>query len=388
MKKNEVIKINHFLFFIWICFFIIPNLSVKYFKFFYLISQEILIISDLGIIKYEPSDNSYTIILQYNLIFSEAELDFISFEQSPSEEGGYIFCRLKNNIFIFDENLDFLEKLEVNEINNYYCIMNIYTSSEGKLSLSISYINDIQNLRLLMFQININDENNRVVSINNVAQEVINQETNTLEKALDKKISCELILKSQFSNKLLTCFAIEEKSFSIIASIFNPENNLEFLSFSQNSLKIDIFSSLNSVISSNKKIILICYIDSTSFLKCLTYNSDKNIFNSLIKIQRICNKNSFYMGVNYINEKQEYIVFCYYITLMNLIRLDTNYKPKVVENNVQCYSLTDTYGGELYTYYSFHIIYNKNDKEYYLLKTGHKDNDDIFFLVTISNRCS
>ena len=266
--------------------------------------------------------------------------------------------------------------------------MNIYTSSEGKLSLSISYINDIQNLRLLMFQININDENNRVVSINNVAQEVINQETNTLEKALDKKISCELILKSQFSNKLLTCFAIEEKSFSIIASIFNPENNLEFLSFSQNSLKIDIFSSLNSVISSNKKIILICYIDSTSFLKCLTYNSEKNIFNSLIKIQRICNKNSFYMGVNYINEKQEYIVFCYYITLMNLIRLDTNYKPKVVENNVQCYSLTDTYGGELYTYYSFHIIYNKNDKEYYLLKTGHKDNDDIFFLVTISNRCS
>ena len=389
MSIKEIIKINIYLFIFVICLLKIQCETIKYFKSFYLLSQEILLITDIGFLKYQPTDNSFIVKLQYNVIFSESELDYISFIQAPLDEGGYVFCRIKQYIFIFDENLNFDKSFELNEIGNSYCVMNTYTTSQGSLSLIISYItNSVENLRILMYQININDENNLVVPINNITQGVMSYETNSLQRALPKKISCEMISKSNYSNKLLSCFAIEYNSFSIVASVFDPENNLEFLFFSQNSKTIEINSHLNTVISSNNKKVLICYIDNCYYLKCLIYNSETNKFKGLVNTKMICDRNSFYMGVNYINEKEEYMLFCLYIITMNLLKLDTNYKPKEIkENNVACYSLIGITDDNNNIYYSSYIIYNKNDQKYYLLKTGRVENDDTFILMDLSENC-
>ena len=176
MKKNaksEIIKINLDLFIILICLLIIPCQTIKYFKSFYLLSQEILLISDFGFLKYNQIDNSYAVKMQFNAIFSESELEFISFTQSSADEGSYVFCRIRSNIFIFDQNLNHLRSFEILEISNSFCVMKAYKTSEGKLSLIISYINEIQKLRLLMYQINLNDQNNVAVHINNITQEVM-----------------------------------------------------------------------------------------------------------------------------------------------------------------------------------------------------------------------
>ena len=376
MKKNaksEIIKINLDLFIILICLLIIPCQTIKYFKSFYLLSQEILLISDFGFLKYNQIDNSYEVKMQFNAIFSESELEFISFTQSSADEGSYVFCRIRSNIFIFDQNLNHLRSFEILEISNSFCVMNAYKTSEGKLSLIISYINEIQKLRLLMYQINLNDQNNVAVHINNITQEVMDYQTNTTQKTLPKKISCELILKSNYANKLLSCFAIEHSSFSIVSSIFNTEN-LEFLFFSKNSKHLDISSNINTAISPNKKRILICYVDTSYYLQCLIYNSESNEFKGLIDTKMICTRDSFYMGVNYINEKEEYAVFCLYLITMNLLKLDTNYKPKDFSgNNNACYSLLGLTDDNINSYYSSYIIFNNNYKKYYLLKTAKKE---------------
>ena len=95
------------------------------------------------------------------------------------------------------------------------------------------------------------------------------------------------------------------------------------------------------------------------------------------------------MGVNYINEKQEYIVFCLYLMSMNLLKLDTNYQAKVVnEYNDKCSSLIPLADDQILNFYSASIIYNKNNKNYYALKTCPVDSVDTFKLLQISDFCS
>ena len=84
--QKEKIKLNQYLLFILVCLLIIPSKCVKYFKSFLLYSEEILLISDEGIIIYYPSINNYTILQQSNLISSENDLDYVSFAQSPPQE--------------------------------------------------------------------------------------------------------------------------------------------------------------------------------------------------------------------------------------------------------------------------------------------------------------
>ena len=179
--RKQSTKINQNLLIILICLLIIPFQCIRYFKSFLLYSEEILLISDEGILKYDPSINNYSIIQESNLISSENDLDYISFTQSPAEEGGYIFCRLKNYIYMMDQNMNNLGNFEVNEINNGICVLNPYKTSDNKLALLISFINDIQNIRILMYQIDFNQGNISSILISNTTQQVIDHETSLLQ---------------------------------------------------------------------------------------------------------------------------------------------------------------------------------------------------------------
>ena len=60
-----------------------------------------------------------------------------------------------------------LGNFEVNEINNGICVLNPYKTSDNKLALLISFINDIQNIRILMYQIDFNQGNISSILISN-----------------------------------------------------------------------------------------------------------------------------------------------------------------------------------------------------------------------------
>ena len=389
--KNEEIKI--YVFFILIFLLITPSQTFKYYKSFTLLSKKILLITNEGIIKYDPLTKEKDIIQSSNLITSSDDLELISFVQSPSDEGGYIFCRLKNKIFIFDENLiNYSINFEVNEISNFYTVINPYKTSEGKLALIISFINSDKYIRVLIYQININDETNPGNLIKQTTKKVLNPENNNLHKAISKGITCQLISSSDYTNKLLECFTIEMESFSIVGVIFNPENDNDslFLKYSQNAKKTGGSEIINSAISLNKDKILICFLDYQGLIYCLLYICKSNLFNEIIKINIKCSANEHNMGVKYNNEKQEYIIFCSSISNMYLIKFDQNIKIKDInENNEKCYTLINAASDYYYTIYSLDIAYIQDEGKYYLLKSYSNNNaEEDFNLLNIPETCN
>ena len=239
MNKNRKNEIQSKIYFFLTLFFllIIHTESFTYFKAFNLLSENILLITDEGIIKYDSSTRNQTLVQSSDLISSINDLEKISFVQSPSDEGGYIFCRLKSYIYIFDENLNNNNKnFEVSQISDYPCSLNYYKTSEGKITLIIISIIQ-QKLKILMYEIKINKEENFEVLFNEITYTHLNPENNNIISLNPLAITCELIASKEYTNKLLACFFLETPSYNIVGSIFNPEN-LNFLYLTNNSKKL------------------------------------------------------------------------------------------------------------------------------------------------------
>ena len=210
-KSDEKTIIKIFLFFIIFYLLIIHIKSFQYFKSFTLFSNDIALITEEGIIKYDQITKNKTLIIPVNLITSNDAKKCISFSQLPSDDGGYIFIRLKNFIYLFDQSLNYYNKIfEVSEITDSYCALNAYKTLDGKILLIISYITGQQKLKLLMYEININSEFELESLVNQTECLALNQDRQ-LKNILNNAISCELMHSSNYSNKILTCFVVESK---------------------------------------------------------------------------------------------------------------------------------------------------------------------------------
>ena len=163
IRKNQF---NKLILFMIICSLIIPSISFKYFKAHTLLSNNILLITNEGIIEYDPqSATSKTIMNNSSLIPSDTDQEYISFAQFPSEEGGYIFCRLKEYIYIFDESLDTCYGSFLIETNNIYCVLNPYRTLDGTNTIIVTYINNDQKLKTTIYKIDLNNNDQLASSI-------------------------------------------------------------------------------------------------------------------------------------------------------------------------------------------------------------------------------
>ena len=382
-------KLNKYLFFILI-FLLNLFQSFKYFRAYTLFSKDILLITDEGIIKYISTNKEQIKVKESNLISSENYLDYISFSQLSLVEGGYIFARLNNHIFIFDESLtNVLQDLTVDEILNSFCVLNPYKSKDGNLRLIISYVNGAQHIRIIIYQINLNDGANPGILINEITQDVINYETNTLQKVVAKGIACQFISLNEYENDLLVCFTVESQSFWLVASIFNIEDGLSFLYFSSNSIKTNGTSIIDSVISPNKDKNFICFIDYKAMMNCITYDSKINKFNDLIKLNIKCNVNLYNIYVQYISEEQEYMVYCLDYYDIKFIKFNQDNKIKEIDiDNSKCYILFNILTNYNYNIYSSNLLYFQNDGKYYLMKSINNNNKEEYELLNIPENCN
>ena len=154
--KIEQNSSKTYLYFIIIYLFIIEIKSFQNFNAFNLLSNDILLITDVGIIKYDTSTDTQTTIKSSTLIASQEDQNYISVSEFTEDEGGYIICRLKSIIFVFNNNLNNeFGNFEVSELSSVYCDMKSYKTLDGKITIIISYINNECKMRLLMYQINI-----------------------------------------------------------------------------------------------------------------------------------------------------------------------------------------------------------------------------------------
>ena len=394
MKYKIIIENNNFksyLYYIIIFLLIINIKSFQNFKAFNLISNDIVLITDQGIIKYDTSSNTQTTIKESTIISSLNDQDYISFTQFPENEGGYAICRLKNTIFVYNNNLDNLYgSFEISEIQNFYCDMNPYKTLDGRITIIISYINGDQKLRILMFKINKGQTDNFGELIHEVTRQVKNKDGLEMN-ALNKAISCELMVKSNYNNKLLTCFAAEQQYYSVIASIFNPENSLSFLNFSENLIETSGTSIIKSAISPNKKNSFICLIDNNGYLNCFVYNSETNKLSEKIKFFDGCQQYSHNTDVRYISETNEYSANCFTSdTQMKFIKFNENLNIKDTnQENTKCYHHFPVSNEQCYSVYYSYLLYVKSDSKYYMLRNcDMNSNNYVLNLLIISETCN
>ena len=123
-------------------FLLIANIrTFSNFKPFNLLSGYSVLITDEGIIKYNPSINYHQKVVSSYVISSQNDQNYISFAQFSLIDGGYVICRLNQYIYILDKDLNSHVYFEISEIKDSYCVINPYKTIQGDISIIISYIN-------------------------------------------------------------------------------------------------------------------------------------------------------------------------------------------------------------------------------------------------------
>lgn len=228
--------------------------SFQKFKAFNLLSNDIIIISDEGIIKYDLQLGTQTLIIPNNITFY---FDQISFAQFPEDEGGYIICRIDSTIFLLSSDTSSIygsmtipgfETLKVNIVP--------YTSKEGKPCLIFSYVTYSLQISIAIYEIYFSpfkDSPKR-----NHFCEYLQYSNGTTIYLSNGYHSCD-IMNSENNEKILICFFVNDKK-SVEVAAFDQENDLSLLYLSSNEI-VSGMVTLSGIISINKDKYLICYID-------------------------------------------------------------------------------------------------------------------------------
>ena len=385
LKEKKYSNIN-IIFIIIICILFININSIHdFFKAIDLLpGNNILFVTNNAIKIYNISTQTETLIKETDFSIPSDNLKLVSLTQFPLEKGGYIICRLNTDLYIFNKDVTFIRKDEISEIANADCIVKPYKTLSGETRIIFAYADISSNdLTISMYKINIEQTNDPPTLLKTIIKNPLNRNKQPIS-ACNKKLSCELITVSNYTNELLVCFAVDQQNALISAITFYPENNLSFLYYSNNFKETGIIINIYSDLSPNNKIILICFLNNMFSLGCLLYDSENNIFYDIANNLFTCNLNR--MGIKCINEIQECGVYCQKTSqTFSLLQYDKNFNIKEENiNNNKCYSTFTIAGQNCYSIYTAYLFYSNNDNKLIVLNNC----DEGLRVKDISETCS
>ena len=362
-------------FFLHIYFIVlIPTIkTIIYLSAFNLISDDILLITDDGIIIYNTNSKNQNLIKSFNYTVDSNLKSLMNFAQYPSTEEGYIFCRVDTHFYIIS-NIDnsLIEAMTIDEIKDIMISITPYKSKDNQFYCIINYINDEDKLVLKSFKINY--DSNYFIDL--VIDEIYEYYEDNTKIILVGGISCELIYSTNFDNNLLICFSENKNSHSIVAIAFEPENNMNLLYSSIDTSQYNDGYYIKSI--TNKNICLICYNTYMYPFACLIYNFKKKIWSNTVNFCENYEGNLNNFRLYYINDIDEYLII-FHSNLMEYkaILLDSQFKVKINNDEEKKYL---TYNFEnLISYNKFEsvvsssMIFSKN-KFYLFLAVKTDDN--------------
>ena len=360
-------------------FLILNTNSFKYFKAFNLLSNNIILITDEGIFRYDKESDEANLIESFALIDSQIDQEYISFAQFPLDKGGYVICRVKQNIYVFSDDLNSkYGNFQIEELSDVYSVIVPYVANDGRKVILFTFIkDDLLNLIIYLLKY----ENNGYSFLQLFThQQYTKKEDNSSDKVLYTGISCHKTYSSIYGS-LLTCFVLTQQEISFQAINFYNESPYNVY-FSNNMIKIDGTSIINCVVSPDKSKCLCGYIDFSSYYNFLIYDIEKNSFSIICKLMVGCGSYKFYSGIKYIKEKNEYIGYCFSLNeKLNMIKFDENFNIKDIDdNNNKSYINFENYNILIY---SSSLIYDNNNEIYSLVYSCNKDNKDTFNYVEI-----
>ena len=246
-----------------------PIISIKFFKAFTLLSKDILIIGDEGLYKYEIENQKQNIICYIE--FPIMSSDYMSFAQFPSNEGGYILCRINNLLLILSEKSDIvLGDIYIDDIEGEKISIIPYTTKDNKKTFFLCFVNSFYKIVILMYELNLESFSDSKLLFR--IEQDVEYEDGTIDYLTGNPITCELMLSENKEN-ILVCFVIT--SLSVNVGAFDPENNSTLLYFFKNEVVTAGVSLFSSGTSLNKDKCLVCFIDTTNKFYCLIYYSEK-----------------------------------------------------------------------------------------------------------------
>lgn len=370
-----------FLFFFVFCFIIPKIKTFHYFTAYNLLSGDILLITDEGIIKFDQDTQNQTLINEIDNFTDYEDLKYISFLQSPAELGNYLFCRIKQYIYIISSNsYNLINIITQNEILNYEASIIFYRNKELNNLLIVSYI-DIETQINIIIYTNFDNDN---INTFNVTKR-IGYENDTS----DYTISCQLMYSPLYSNDLLICF-IGNDSNLLSGLVFDPENNFSFLFTVTNNVESNGIFALKTIVSPDKTNCLICYENKPVFagytFDCIRFNFIYKIWSDTYQFVGYSSGVQYSFDIYYINNNNEYFIYLP-VTMKryNIYKLDNEFNIKNSNNGKKCFLILTYDDGEIF--YNFVILYNKN--KYIKLNSYEHSNNIYYFEITeIPNNCT
>ena len=361
-----------------------PIKNIKYFKAFTILTKDIIIISDEGLFKYQIENKNTTKISDIEYIASIMNVEYISFAQFPSNEGGYILCRINNYILILSEDCEeIIGEIVIDDIKEGKLSIIPYTTKDNKKTFILCFVNSTFKIKILMYEINFESIADSKL-LYDVEQDV-EYEDETIDYLSGQPITCELMLSENKEN-IIVCFVITAMSYLVNAVAFDPENNCNLLYFFKNEVVtagVNIFSSKTSL---DRDKSLLCYIDIQRAFYCLIYNSEKKEWSQTVKFFDTCLDFQNNKGIISMTDKQKFLINCYKDSLsLLMIELDENFTIKNL-NGEECIF---TYKfEECFQAYSSSLSYNEKNNQQYILSLSCAYYEDSFKIYELDKECS
>ena len=272
----------------------VPITSFKYFKAFNILSNDILLVTDIGIIKYNiETDSQYLIVSYNNMINTDGTLEFITVAQFSSEDGGYIICRINEYIYILSKDASFsFGNIILPELHGQYIELIPYITKDSTKSFIICYIDDNHKITLILHEININKiEDSKIIYQN---WQVVKYNDNYIGTISLRSLSCK-IMNSDIQENILTCFVPTSDNYCMNSISFEQDNNFTLIEV--NKKEINIISSLITIdYGPNKEISLICFLNIGNF-QCLKYYSTIKEWSNITTYLEGCDYYQFNRGL-------------------------------------------------------------------------------------------
>ena len=376
-RKNK----NRFKFIIFLTIFLLlksPVKSFKYFKAFNILSNDLLLISDEGIIKYNTESDTQNLVVSSNLV-SESNLEYITFSQFPSNEGGYIICRINEYIYILSEDATVsYGKITLEEIKDQHIELITYTTEDLKKFFIICYINNVMKITTIMHEINLVNFESSEIKYQN--WNIITYEDGSIGTISLRSIGCKII-NVQTKQNILTCFVSTSDNLCMNAISFDQDNNFTVIDISKHQISNNQIALITVDNSPNKRKSLVCYHDNGKFL-CTVYNSETKEWSNIDTELENCNFYQYNRGLKYIND--EYFIYCYNsIEKVTFFKLDEEFSSIQFNDEGKCFFNIQ----ECYQIFTSSIVFNKNQNKYSLLFDCSYSNGNVFRISNINNTC-
>ena len=352
---------------------------------FTLFNDNIIVFSTIGFFTF---DSNFEYLSNYTfpteIIFNNFKNKnyYPSFSQFSEEDNGYVFCLFLNNVYIFNNNGEFLNFTDANDISileDINNVLNAYKSENDDYYYTI--ISFDTKLNVFYYKINLLNFNKELIYNNSF--EYYNEVINGL-----CTICCQKMITND-NNNYLTCFYQIKKDyyFKKIAEIsFEPDNNFSYIEprkyLDFNSESENFYFSLSVNNEDNSKS-YVCYTQTSSYGSCFYFDINNREFSIIHSFGYQCRMDLFYINLNYFRKTKEFIFSCVDETsIYSIIKFKENI-TEIEPNNLGKCDLTNL----CYKVKSFSLLYSIQDKEYILYSSSqcHSNTGFKLYIFNLTN---